>query len=68
MCKKIRYSIKFNKSFGYSATWKEGDRQVVIDVLKKECLTLLRKQIKWLSEIGDKDLLEFLEEQEYEDK
>ena len=66
--RKIRYSLKYNKSFGYSATWREGDRQVVIDKLKKSCLDAVRNSLKHLLELRDEQLLEMLEEQEYDDK
>ncbi len=65
--KKIRYSLKFNKMLGYSATWREGDRQVIIDELKKSCLEMMKKTLKYLSELPDDKLIEILEEQEYDE-
>ncbi len=67
MGKKIRYSLKFNKSFGYSATWKEGDRQVIIDKLKQVCLSNIKYNLQHYSELPDDKLLEILEEQEYDE-
>ena len=66
--KKIRYSLRFDKNFGYSATWKEGDRQVVIDKLKESCLDAVRNGLRHLSQLRDEQLLELLEVQEFEDK
>ena len=66
--KKIRYSLKFNKTFGYSATWREGDKQKIIDKLKRSCLEGVRNNFKFLLELEDYKLLELLEEQEYDDK
>ncbi|KKN22687.1 hypothetical protein LCGC14_0912700 [marine sediment metagenome] len=67
MGKKIRYSLKYNKTFGYSATWKEGDKQVIIDKLKEECLHSIKYTLQHLSELPDDKLLEILEEQEYDE-
>ena len=65
--KKIRYNLKFDRMFGNSATWREGDKQVIIDKLKKSCLEMMRKTLIYLSELPDDKLLEILHEEEYED-
>ena len=66
--RKIRYTLKFNKSFFYSATWEEDDRQVVIDKLKEACLDAVRNSLIHLSGLRDEQLLEILEVSEEEDK
>ncbi len=65
--KKIRYSLNFNRRFGYSATWRKGDRQKNIDKLKEDCLKGVRYNLKYLSELPDDKLLEILEEEEWDD-
>ena len=66
--KKIRYNLRFNKSFFYSATWRKGARQEVINSLKEACLKAVRNSLKHLSELRDEQLLEILDIEEYEDK
>ncbi len=66
--KKIRYNLRFNRSFFYSATWTEGDDQVRIDKLKKSCLDAVRNSLRHLSQLRDEQLLEILEVEEFEDK
>ncbi len=65
--KRIRYSLRFNRIFSHSATWREGDRQKNIDKLKESCLEGVRNSLKHLSELRDEQLLGILEEQEFED-
>lgn len=65
--KKIRYELRFNKMFFYTATWRKGDRQKIIDKLKESCLEAVRKTLKHLSILPDDKLLEILEEQEFDD-
>lgn len=65
---KIRYTLKFDKSFFYSATWREDDRQVIIDKLKESCLDAVRNSLRHLSQLRDEQLLEILEVSEGEDK
>ncbi len=65
--KKIRYSLNFNRRFGYSATWRKGDRQKNIDKLKESCLEAVRNSLRHLSQLRDEQLLEILEEEEYDD-
>ena len=66
--KKIRYSLKYNKSFGYSATWREVDGQERIDKLKDTCLDAVRNSFRHLSQLRDEQLLEILEELEWDDE
>ena len=65
---RIRYTLKFNKSFFYSATWEEDDGKIVIDILKKECLDAVRNSFIHLSGLRDEQLLEILDVSEDEDK
>jgi len=64
---KIRYSLRFNKNFGYSAKWRKGDKKIIIDTLKESCLKAMKHSLKYLSKLPDDKLLEILEVQEYEE-
>ncbi len=65
--KRIRYNLNFNRRFGYSVTWRKGDRQKNIDKLKEDCLNSVRNSLRHLSQLRDEQLLGILEEEEWDD-
>lgn len=65
--KKMRYKLTFDKSFGYSCVYREGDREKIIKILKDKCLETLKESFYYLSKLPDDKLLELLNIEEYQD-